>query len=167
MAYISALDEFLRSEQDFWPGLRTFLNATFSLTTEKSGYGIWDMVERKMFHFPSLCREFWPILYSGNESNLSRDRKFSQHVADVAKYSDHVRVVKSSWWIRLRIANIKAFNPPRLQILTIDSKGIMIDDVITRGAWRHWCKNTFVDADRHEFAMTQNAWKRCYWHCNI
>ena len=43
MAYISALDEFLRSEQDFWPGLRIFLNATFSLTTEKSGYGIWDM----------------------------------------------------------------------------------------------------------------------------
>ena len=58
MAYISAQDEFLRSEQDFWPGLRTFLNATFSLTTEKSGYGIWDMVERKMFHFPSLCRGF-------------------------------------------------------------------------------------------------------------
>ena len=52
------------------------------------------MVEWKMFHFPSLCGGFLAnFIFWPNASNLSQDRKFSQHVA---KYSDHVRVVKSS-----------------------------------------------------------------------
>ena len=49
------------------------------------------MVEWKMFHFPALCKGFLANFIWECEQ-LSQDRKFSQNVA---KYSGHVRVVKS------------------------------------------------------------------------
>ena len=32
---------------------------------------------------------------------------------------------------------------------------------------RSFVQKVLVDSDRHKFAMAQNAWKRCCWHCNI
>ena len=29
------------------------------------------------------------------------------------------------------------------------------------------CSKILLYSDRHEFLITQNAWKRCCWHCNI
>ena len=43
---------------------------------------------------------------------------------------------------------IRAVNPPCLQILRIDRKG-MIDDVISHGIWRHLCK---------KYTLTRSSW---------
>ena len=57
-------------------------------------------------------------------------------------------------------------NPPHLQILGIDREG-MIDDVIKHKHMTSFVQKIIVHSNRHKFAITQNARKRCCWHCNI
>ena len=57
--------------------------------------------------------------------------------------------------------------PLCLQILTIGREG-MIDDVITHGTWRHLYKKYLLTLIVPNLRwLSQNAWKRCCWHCNI
>ena len=53
----------------------------------------------------------------------------------------------------------RAANPQHLQILRVDREG-MTDDVICS-------KKTLWNRSSQIFALTQNARKRCCWHCNI